>query len=1004
MKLARFFFLAALWLATTQFLCAQQALNVGPVHRYTFNNIAASAPDGTQITDTVGTAHGVIRGAGASFDGTGLRLTGGSSATAAYVDLPNGIASGVLDQTPGYASVSYEVWVTVNSNQSYSRIFDFGTNDSGEITTVSGTFSGIDYLLLSANVGTSTTIRFERGGSGLTGGATQDIANATVLGQKMHLVATYDAMVGAWKLYKNGALISTLSTLLGPDTLPDVNVWLGRSNWSSDANTDATYDEFRIYNYALSDQQVLGNYQSGPDLVTSTAPPDSFYKFDESSGTTSADSIGGNAVTLSGGASFVAGQIGNALSLDGTTGYGRIANSSALNPTTAMTIWAWINPTNWNGNRVIVQKGAANSQFRLLAENGLLKFEIASPTRAVTAPLPSTDAWSLVVATYDGAWMRLYVNGTEVGKVAATGAIPTTTDDLFIGASSATAPESEHFAGLIDDLRIYSRALTAMEINALIGFPTVTITTPTTNSVALTGVPANLHLIGSVSAALQQGLQWSKVSGTGTVTFSQPNSTDTTAQFSQTGTYVLQLTSSNAAGTGSAQVTVGVKPASDSNLALWLKLNESGGTTGADSSGNGFNATLVNSPTWTTGIFKNALSLSGSQYASLSTGLVSSLTNFSISGWVNLSTVTAWARIFDFGTGSTNYMFLTPMSGSGGVVRYAIKPTANSSEQVISGAAALTSGAWTHVAVTLSGTTGILYVNGTEVGRNSSMTARPFNLGSTTLNYLGKSQFSADPYLGGSVDDFQIYRRALSATEVSAFAIRNVAPTISCGTAPVATSGTASTLNGSVASEGAAIVGSKWTKVSGTGSAIFANSANPVTTVTFSRAGAYVLRLSGSNANAEVFNDLTVNVAANPNIYDDWINSAYPSTTDTSIIGPDADPDHDGISNRIEWALGLNPTKADAAPWTTGQAGLPVEGWWSDGMNTYLSLQVRRPIGLIGVTYSAEVTGDLTTWSAAVQVGTPTDDGDGSETVIFRDTLSRDQASRRYIRLKIIQP
>ncbi|MCA9239072.1 MAG: hypothetical protein KDA37_02680, partial [Planctomycetales bacterium] len=57
------------------------------------------------------------------------------------------------------------------------------------------------------------------------------------------------------------------------------------------------------------------------------------------------------------------------------------------------------------------------------------------------------------------------------------------------------------------------------------------------------------------------------------------------------------------------------------------------------------------------------------------------------------------------------------------------------------------------------------YVNGVEVGRNSTMTLNPGSLGATNQNYLGKSQYS-DPYLDGTLDDFRIYNRALSAAEL----------------------------------------------------------------------------------------------------------------------------------------------------------------------------------------------------------------------------------------------
>jgi regulation of enolase protein 1 (concanavalin A-like superfamily) len=114
-------------------------------------------------------------------------------------------------------------------------------------------------------------------------------------------------------------------------------------------------------------------------------------------------------------------------------------------------------------------------------------------------------------------------------------------------------------------------------------------------------------------------------------------------------------------------------------------------------------------------------------------------------------------------------MFLTPKNGASGVVRFAITNSGSSGEQKIDGQAALPTGAWTHVAVTVAGTTGILYVNGVEVGRNESLTLNPQSLGSTTQNWIGRSQYS-DPYLSGLVDDFRITSGALSANDVQALA------------------------------------------------------------------------------------------------------------------------------------------------------------------------------------------------------------------------------------------
>ena len=207
-------------------------------------------------------------------------------------------------------------------------------------------------------------------------------------------------------------------------------------------------------------------------------------------------------------------------------------------------------------------------------------------------------------------------------------------------------------------------------------------------------------------------------------------------------------------------------PAITNGLVAWYKFDETSGTTASDSSGNGKTGTLVNGPTWGTGKISGAVVLDGSDdYVSLPTGLVSSITDFTVCAWVRLDANNGWNRIFDFGTGTSNYMFLSPSAG-GGPLRYAITTTGNGSEQVMDGPAALPTGGWQHVAVTLSGTTGKLYLNSALVQTNTSMTLNPSSMGSTNQNYVGKSQWG-DPLFDGKIDDFRIYNRALSASEIA---------------------------------------------------------------------------------------------------------------------------------------------------------------------------------------------------------------------------------------------
>jgi hypothetical protein len=166
----------------------------------------------------------------------------------------------------------------------------------------------------------------------------------------------------------------------------------------------------------------------------------------------------------------------------------------------------------------------------------------------------------------------------------------------------------------------------------------------------------------------------------------------------------------------------------------------------------------------------NAVKLSGDgEYVALPDGIVNGLHDFTVSAWVNPSQNTAWSRVFDFGTGTNDYMFLT-LSAGGGPLRFAITTSGNGAEQQLNDAGNLPLNTWSLVTVTLSGTTGTLYVNGQPVATNTNMTLNPSSLGDTNQNWIGRSQFSGDPFLNATVDDFNIYDRALSAAEVATLA------------------------------------------------------------------------------------------------------------------------------------------------------------------------------------------------------------------------------------------
>jgi hypothetical protein len=198
--------------------------------------------------------------------------------------------------------------------------------------------------------------------------------------------------------------------------------------------------------------------------------------------------------------------------------------------------------------------------------------------------------------------------------------------------------------------------------------------------------------------------------------------------------------------------------------------DQSSGTTAPDASGHGQQGTLVGGASWTTGrVGSNAVRLSGSnQYVDLPDGLVSACTDFTWAGWVNLAANPNWGRIFDFGSGAATNMFLSTRAG-GATLRFAIKLN-NGAEQQISYGINLPLNQWRHLAVVLSGNSGRLYLDGIQVAQNVSVTLNPINLGTTTNDWLGRSQYAADPFLNGTLDDVRVSCRAYGDDEIAALA------------------------------------------------------------------------------------------------------------------------------------------------------------------------------------------------------------------------------------------
>lgn len=190
-----------------------------------------------------------------------------------------------------------------------------------------------------------------------------------------------------------------------------------------------------------------------------------------------------NTVALSG-ASLVqdrSGITGSALSFDGLQNNLSVQNTGLLNPI-YITVCAWIKPVSFTGvgNNTIIEKpftshsnpfyqyklGITGDTYSNLPASFVFSLAVGGRNTVVTTNSNAWQAnrWYFVVGTYDGDVMRLYVNGLQAAAQAVTGTIPNFSRDISV----AKFGNLSHFTpGVIDDIRIYDRALSESEIQSL---------------------------------------------------------------------------------------------------------------------------------------------------------------------------------------------------------------------------------------------------------------------------------------------------------------------------------------------------------------------------------------------------------------------------------------------------------------------------------------------------------------------------------------------------------
>ena len=555
------------------------------------------------------------------------------------------------------------------------------------------------------------------------------------------------------------------------------------------------------FSYVITDGSASA---TGSVTVTVTTPPPpptsalvAHFTFDETDATQVTDLSGrGNHGVISG-AQRVGGVSGGALQFDGVNDWVTIADAPSLDIVASFTLEAWVKPGAGGGYRTVVLKEATGfAPYELYANSDVSQpaafFTTASgAVRSVTGTtaLP-TNSWTHLAATYDGANMRLYVNGSLVRTVARTGSPGASNGPLRIGGNQVWG--GEFFAGAIDEVRVYNRALTATEVGAdMTSTPPPapvnrapvaaqdSLATTTDSAVSFTSAFLLLNdsdpdgdpvTVASVAATSTRA---------GTIASTSPGSWTYTPAPGVSGddsfTYVI---GDGRGGSATGTVNVAVSgpappPPVGGGLVLAFGFNESAGaTTTNDASGNGL-AGSVREAQFVPGRYGNALSFDGiNDWVTVADTTSSPLdlrNSMTIEAWVNPTTLAGWETVvMKERAGGLTYALYAHDGGT--LAGGAAQPAGYNriaADQAVRGTATLQTGEWTHLAFTYDGQNQRLYVNG-ELVRTRAQTG--LNAQNNNALRIGGNSVAvttfANEFFHGMIDEVRIYNRALSQSEI----------------------------------------------------------------------------------------------------------------------------------------------------------------------------------------------------------------------------------------------
>jgi hypothetical protein len=502
-----------------------------------------------------------------------------------------------------------------------------------------------------------------------------------------------------------------------------------------------------------------------------------WWKLDESSGMTAADSSGdGNNGTLNGAPAWqsAGGHLAGALSFNNISDFVDCGSGASLN-TPSVTVAFWMKPSHvavmGPVDKLPMNSGVGYAMrlrdtgaiwFRLGSEPGT-EFDVYGAPNSYAA-----GVWTHVAATFDSASgaAKLYVNGVLAAQATYAMTLSEASTHLLLAKENKTA--NEGYVGSLDDVRIYDHALTASDIATVMaggsvgsGNPPVITSGTTANGTVGQSFSYQITASGSPTSYNATGLPAGLNINTGNGLIS---GTPTAA-----GNSSVTISAINGSGTGQATLNITINAAGTAPTGLigWWKLDESSGTTAADSSGNGNNGTLSGAPAWQQagGHLAGALNFNNiSDFVDCGSAASLNTPSVTVAFWMKPSKVAVMGPV-DKLPMNTGVGYAVRLRDTGAIwFRLGSEP--GTQVDVYGAPNSYASGVWTHVAGTFDSASGSakLYINGV-LGAQTTY-AGTLSTASTHLLLAKENKTSNEGY-AGALDDVRVYDHALTSSEIA---------------------------------------------------------------------------------------------------------------------------------------------------------------------------------------------------------------------------------------------